>query len=158
MKYKFKPQTAILVAGMLAATYASACYYQQTSAVCYVSGDTVDTILWSGGAVSLGTKPVIASSDWLVNATGSSGYFTWDSQSGGPSYSDPLGDGGGLPEYCSGPAHFLDFSGHSTSVNSWVANSADYNGNTGYFHSRFAQYGGTLVSGTVNTSSSTCTP
>jgi len=51
MKYKFKPQTGILVAGMLAASYASACFWQQTDAICFASGTSVDTIYWNGGAL-----------------------------------------------------------------------------------------------------------
>ena len=42
MKYKFKPQKAILVAGVLAAAYAEACWYQNTSAVCFTAGAKVD--------------------------------------------------------------------------------------------------------------------
>ena len=152
MKYKFKSQTGILVAGMLAATYASACYYQQTSALCFASGDTVDTIVWNGiFGPSQGTAYVIASSDWLVTATGSSGYFTWDSSSGGPSYSDPTPDGSSAPTYCSGPAHFLDKSSHNTSVNSWMAQSTS-------IAPLWSHYNNTPVGGTVNTSSSTCSP
>ena len=47
MNYKFKPQKAILVAGIMAAAYAEACYQQATSAVCFQAGEAIDTFNWS---------------------------------------------------------------------------------------------------------------
>jgi len=156
MKYKFKPQTGILVAGMVAATYASACYYQGTSALCFASGATVDTILWGGDAsLNLGTKPVIASSDWLVYPNGPTGFFYWSTPIGSAGRAVATRDTGTVQSYCSGPAHFMDFSSHSTSV-TWVANSADVNGCNGSSWPRFSQYANTLASGKLDPNSSTC--
>ncbi len=156
MKYKFKPQTGILVAGMLAATYASACYYQGTSALCFASGDTVDTIYWNGPTAGLGSQPIIASVNWLVNANGPSGYFSWSTPIGTGGRETRTGDGGTVPSYCSGPAHFLDFSGHSTSINSWVSNSADPNRSAQTFKQYYSGGVLTLVSGALDPNSRTC--
>jgi len=142
MKYKFKPQTGILVAGMLAASYASACFWQQTDAICFASGTSVDTIYWNGGGA--GTAEVYASSDWWVNADGPSGYFYWSSPAVGTGNVNYTDDSHANPSLCSGPAHFLDYSGHNTSVNSWVANSAS-SGKTPWLY-----YSGTLSEGTVS--------
>jgi len=158
MKYKFKSQTGILVAGMLAATYASACFYSQTSAICFASGTTVDTIYWGGNGYGQGQNNVIASSDWWVNADGPSGYFYWSSPAVGTGNSNTTDDNHANPAFCSGPAHFLDKSGHNTSVNSWMANSANggIGGGSGKDLFEYYKSGGvqTLVEGTV--SGSTC--
>ncbi|HEV2391609.1 MAG TPA: hypothetical protein VG146_04510 [Verrucomicrobiae bacterium] len=65
MKFKFKPQTAVLIGGMLAAAYAEACYYSNTTAICFVSGNQVDTIPWPDGT---STANVYATGDFTANA------------------------------------------------------------------------------------------
>lgn len=114
------------MAGMLAATYAEACFYQATSAVCVTSGTTVDSILWSNGASS--RQPVITSADWIVYSQDSSHYLvTVGTGAGG--YQGYYGDGGSLPPYCTGPVHFADASGNTASVSSWSQGSI---GGSGY--------------------------
>lgn len=122
MKFKFKPQTGILVAGVLAATYAQACFYQQTQAVCVLAGSTVDSITWQDGNPT--QRFVTASADWIVNAQG--GHYLVVSGSG--PYGNYGDDGGSLPAYCSGAVHFKDGAGNTVSVSSWYGGSTDPNG------------------------------
>lgn len=115
MKYSFKPQTALLVAGMVATAYAS-CYIQATSgtAVCFASGTTVDMInYWHSGPAA-----VIATSDWVK------GYQSGTSQTknllnaytiGGVGSSGYTSD---TPVYCYGPAKFVGPGGNET-VSYW---------------------------------------
>ena len=180
MKYKFKPQTGLLVAGLLAASYANACLYQATAVKCVASGDTIDTIYWNSDysnykSLGLGSQPVTATQDWWVTANGSSGYLSYQTTGHGTNYTNYRADNGTVnTKYCSGPAQFKDFSLHSTSV-TWVPNTANSDGLA-------ATYGGlinnptlynmpapyqiyspyvvngvvTLVSGGADTTSSTC--
>src|SRR5271166_2167209 len=116
MKYKFKPQTCLLVAGLLAATYAEACYYQNTSVLCVANGVTVDTHNWldnTGTGITL-----TATTDWVVSYT--SPHLVWQSTGAGGATSYT---GGGNQYYCHGPAKFLDYSSHSVSVPDWMADS-----------------------------------
>lgn len=150
MKYKFKPQTGILVAGLLAVTYAEAtCWYQGTSAVCFLSGDTVDQIVWNNGT-STSKTPVTATADWSVNApAGGTGYLV-HSGTGGTGYTTYTADPSVTdPTSCDGPGQFRDYSNHLTSVNDWWSDTADYQGNiTGtYNHYPSAD----IHAGTVNT-------
>ena len=116
MKFKFKPQTCVLVAGLAAASYAEACYYQLTSATCFNSGDTVDNFYYYT-TPSYAATPVIATSNWLSNSNnvttvnnGSQGYS---------SHTSPTG-----PQYCSGPAKFVDPAGHTDTLGTWENGSA----------------------------------
>ena len=115
MKYKFKPQTCVLVAGLLAATYAEACFYQNTSVLCAANGAVVDAHGWldgSGSGISL-----TATSDWVESDT--SPHLVWQSTGAGGTDSYT----GGTEYHCHGPAKFYDYSGHSVSVPDWMANS-----------------------------------
>ncbi len=119
MKYKFKSQRALLVGAVLAATYAEACWYSGTTAVCFVANDQVDTISYPDGVNS---SAVVATGDFIADAPtghtlayqgrGSGGYT---SVSGGTPYS---------PYYCTGPAKFTDLSGHSVSLE-WESGTVD---------------------------------
>jgi hypothetical protein len=122
MRFKFKPQTGILVAGLLAATYAEACYYQATGAVCVAAGTSVDDIYWNNTSGSPTHKVVTASSDWIIN----SGAGHYVSVSGSGSYQGYGNDGGTIPDYCTGPVHFTDASGNTASVSSWSYKSLDF--------------------------------
>jgi hypothetical protein len=163
MKYKLKPQTALLVGGLLAASYANACLYQATSVLCAASGDTIDTIYWNSDYTGgTGKQPVTATMDWVVVANGSSSQFSFTGAGfHGTNYSGYIADNGTFNStYCSGPAQFKDFSLHSTSV-TWVANSANTDGlkATAYpIYSRYLVNGvNTIHSGGADTTSSTCT-
>src|SRR5689334_20953458 len=120
MGYKFKPQTGILVAGLLAATYAEACWYEGTSVLCVASGSTVDKIRWSTTGTDLN---VTASADWLV--TSQPGYHIVTSGTGAGGYQGYNGDGGSIPDYCTGPVHFTDAAGNTASVAGWSRGSTD---------------------------------
>lgn len=124
MRFSFKPQTGILVAGLLAATYAEACYYQTTSAVCVAASTQVDQILWSNGGSSY--TPIYASADWTI----SSGVGYQVVVSGSGTYAGYGYDGGMIPDYCTGPVHFMDASGNTASVSSWSAWSSYGGGGT----------------------------
>jgi hypothetical protein len=124
MKYKFKAQTCILVAGMVASAYAT-CYMQETSgtAICFAAGQTVDYIYyWHGGTLS---DDVVATSDWVH------GYQTGTSQTKnflnayttGSGYSTYTAD---KPLYCYGPAKFLGPGGNET-VSYWENGAASNN-------------------------------
>lgn len=89
MKYKLKPQTGLLIAGLLSSAYANACWYT-TSMVCYSSGIQVDTVYFSPSS-----KAIYASADWEID------------------YGTQTPNGFGKPNngpnvYCSGPAHFAN--------------------------------------------------
>ena len=120
MKFKFKPQTGILVAGILAATYAEACYYQTTSAVCIAASTTVDNIYWNNPFTGNPT-PVTASADWTID----SGPGHYVAISGAGAYQGYVNDGGSIPNYCTGPVHFTDASGNTASVASWSVGALD---------------------------------
>ena len=120
MKFKFKPQTGILVAGLLAATYAEACYYQTTSAVCVPAGTQVDYFYWNN---TYGTRPFVsitASADWTINS--GQGHYVAVYGPSGP-YQAYGNDGGWIPDFCTGPVHFTDAAGNTASVSSWSAGS-----------------------------------
>lgn len=121
MRFSFRPQTGILAAGLLAATYAEACYYQTTSAVCVAGGTQVDTITWSSAPFT--TRAVIASSDWTI----SSGVGYQVVVSGSGTYAGYGYDGGAIPDFCFGPVHFTDAAGNTASVNGWSTHSTDGN-------------------------------
>lgn len=115
MKFIFKPQTSILVAGLLAAAYAEACYYQATSAVCIAAGTTgLDSWVWDNGG---GTVNVTASSDWIIYASPNHHLVV----SGSGTYKGYGSDGGTIPAWCTGPVHFADASNNTVSVTSWSA-------------------------------------
>lgn len=122
MRFSFKPQTGVLVAGLLAATYAEACYYQTTSAVCIAAGTTVDSITWSTDTSH--PKSVVASSDWTI----SSGVGYQVVVSGSGTYEGFGADGGTIPSYCTGPVHFTDAAGNTASVSGWSRHSTDNSG------------------------------
>lgn len=64
-KYNFRPQTCLLVMGVVASAYAF-CYTQVTSgtAVCFYSGDSVDSLAWPSLGPG-GSTTVIATADWV---------------------------------------------------------------------------------------------
>jgi hypothetical protein len=117
MKFKFKPQTCMLVAGIVTSAYAT-CYYQLTSATCFTSGTVVDNMsfLLNPGGTGIDT-PIKASQDWVAqvnNVTttnnGHQGYSSWSSIS--------------TPLACSGPAKFTDpVSGQNETISLWENNS-----------------------------------
>jgi len=154
MKYKFKSQTGILVAGLLAASYANACFYQQTASLCFASGATVDTIYWAGDNAH-GTSDVKASSDWWMLANGSTGYLTYSAPGTGPGHSAQTTDNGSKP-LCHGPASFKDYTLDTISVTDWVPNSANLSADNAGL-SNYATYSTytSLTSGTAT--GSTCT-
>ena len=121
MRFSFKPQTGILVAGLLAATYAEACYYQTTSAVCVSAGTQVDTIRWNNTTGVPVNTPITASSDWTV----SSGVGHQVVVSGSGTYEGFGADGGSIPSFCLGPVHFTDAAGNTASVSSWSRGTID---------------------------------
>jgi hypothetical protein len=111
MKYKLKPQTAILIAGLVSAAYGQTCYYT-TSMVCYYSGATVDTCNMNGNTAPVSIK---ASAEWDLN------------------YSTTVCCGGGhstLPSgnvYCSGPAHFSNpVTSHDETISYWQDYTCNY--------------------------------
>lgn len=112
MKFKFKPQTGVLVAGLLAAAYSEACYYQGTTAVCIASGTPVDQIWWNNPYTGF-SKSITASADWTITST------KHLVVSGSGTYGGFQSDGGTIPDYCTGPVHFTDASGGTSSFNSW---------------------------------------
>jgi len=120
MRFKLKPQTCMLVAGLVTSAYATTCYYQQTSATCFLSGAEVDRIYFPS-LPSGSYKQVLATSNWIVYANnvvttpnGNQGHTTYTAP--------PLGP----PPYCSGPAKFTEpVSGHLTTT-PWQNNTADY--------------------------------
>lgn len=120
MKYKFKPQTAIMVAGLLATCYADACYYSGTQAVCFTSGSVVDGICWADGLAT--PSKITATSDWLLFATPNLIYT--GNGAGGAANGSPTGN---ASSHCTGPAQFKDYSGHTTSVTTWMDHSV-FNG------------------------------
>lgn len=137
MKYKFKPQTAILVAGIMAAAYAEACYQQVTSAYCGIAAGTPlnTTIGWWNDDGTQGSSSVVkARTDWYYQATDmwlpgtGSGYNT-------------VNNDGNQPTYCHGPAEFADWAGQTVYA-TWG------DGDSAYFDSN-------LKFGTVN-ASDTC--
>jgi hypothetical protein len=115
MRFKFKPQTCMLVAGLVTSAYAT-CYYQQTSATCFPSGAQVDAIYFPSQNGSY--TAVYATSAWNVGANnvvttsnGSQGYATYTPAS--------------PPGYCQGPAKFTEpVSGHQTTTY-WQNSAAD---------------------------------
>jgi len=118
MRFTFKPQTALLVGGLLAATYAgAACYSQGTMTVCFSSGATVDTINFPSdtGWSDAVTADVIATSNWIYYAYG--GTLVWPSTggSGGTTFNQT----GATVSICDGPAQFTDPSGHTDTLNDW---------------------------------------
>lgn len=149
MRFKFKPQTGILVAGLLAATYAEACYYQGTSAVCVTAGSTVDDIAWSSATTV--TRYITASSDWVVYSnTGSGKYLVWTGTGPG-GYNGTASDGGSIVGYCTGPVHFTDAAGNTASVASWSAGSIP-NGH----HGAITPDSQGIFAGTIDPASGTC--
>ena len=140
MKFSFKPQKAILVAGVAAAAYAQACYYQNTAVLCFQAATTVDRINWyddhTGISASQTSSPVTATQDWFAYSV--SGHYYVGVGPGYTSYTADTSEQN--PIGCSGPAQFLDFTGHTISL-AWQYNVAS--GATIGFPN--------IVSGTVNT-------
>ncbi len=74
MKYKFKPQTGLIVGGMLAGAYASATCYWQSSVNCAPSGSEVDIVYFDTGNGTGGIQYTIYSSaDWVIDSLALSG-------------------------------------------------------------------------------------
>ena len=122
MKYTFKTHKAVLVAGLLAATYAQACYYQTTkSFTCVLGGHTVDKITWLDGT----TSGVSADGDWVVQPTSSMVYTS--TGVGGRS----TVVNGGAAHYCTGRADVEEYlQSNSWLVPSWMGNSVTANAGT----------------------------
>jgi hypothetical protein len=111
MKFKFKPQTALLVGAVLATTYAEACWYSGTHALCFVANQQVDTIYYPDGVNS---SAVVATGDFIADAPGGHTLTYQGTGSGG--YSSVSGGTIYYPPFCTGPAKFTDLSGHSISL------------------------------------------
>ena len=110
MKYKFKPQRGIVVAGLLAGAYAQACWYQNTTD-CAVSGTHVDTLeFFEGNAI------VSATSSWFT--------YVYSFGSGVPN-----GYSSHTRTPCAGPAKFVNPEGHTQTLDYWEYGLA--NGNQG---------------------------
>ena len=112
MRFKFKPQTAMLIGGLLAVSYSEACWYSGTKATCYVSGDQVDTITWADNGT---TSAVTAQGDFTYSAPPGHQIAYQGTGSGGHvSLSNILNI---VPTpHCIGAASFLDRASHSTSL------------------------------------------
>ncbi len=107
MKYKFKPQTAILVAGIMAAAYSEACVQQATQVLCVTSGTSLSTdVQWhnSDGSNGLTASPT-ARTDWYYAASDA---LQLNVATGYNSYT---ADYSSYPAYCYGPAQFTDAAG-----------------------------------------------
>ncbi len=116
MRFKFKPHTCMLVAGLVTSAYAT-CYYQQTSAICFPSGAQVDAIYFpsQNGSYTV----VSATSDWIVYANNV--VTTPNGNQGHTTYTSPPSK----PPYCQGPAKFTEpVSGHLTTT-PWQNSAAD---------------------------------
>jgi hypothetical protein len=109
MRYKFNVQSSILVAGLVAASYAQACYYNYTSAKCFNSGDPVDVVFWPDGTTPAST--VVATADWYAIANN---YKTGTGVGGYSSYTTAS-----APSWCGGPAKIKDPSGHFNALTEW---------------------------------------
>jgi hypothetical protein len=119
MKFKFNIQKSLLVGGLLAAAYADAdCWVQTTSFLCVTSGSTVDSFSWLDNHG--GTQDFTATSDWWESATAN---FVYSVTSGGHTGYTPTSNA----TYCDGPAKFTDFSSHSVSIPDWQIGSLDRN-------------------------------
>jgi hypothetical protein len=106
MRYKFNVQKSILIAGLMATSYAQACYYQQsTNSTCAPSGSTIDNFGWADGTPAY----VIATSDFIMDSynTHSTGYV------------------GFTRKYCGGPAKITDRTTHVNNINYWEVGSAN---------------------------------
>ena len=121
--YVFRPQTGILIAGLLAASYAEACYTSAPSqAICFNAGDTVDQLTWHNGT---DTKLVIATASW-----------THGMQSGGVGLLNGIVQGSGHnqimdpPSWCYGSAKYIDGAGTTDTVPYWENNASQSSGIT----------------------------
>jgi len=118
--YAFSPQAGILIAGLVAGSYAQACYTTPpTQAFCFLSGQNVDEITWNSGA-----QFVIATANWdhgfqnghavllssVVASTSSSQNINSLSVS-----------------YCYGPAKYKDGAGNMETVTYWENGVANKN-------------------------------
>jgi hypothetical protein len=139
MKFKFKPQTALMVGGLLAATYASACWIQGSTAVCFTSGTTVDRIHfdqvgWNSSAGTI-SRDVIATQDWKYNATNSATSLVYSGSQSGSGHASYTGAYPYSPTtqilYCGGPAKFQDAAGQWCTVSEWVNDSIDGGSHSG---------------------------
>ena len=115
MKYRFKPQTCLLVAGLLAATYSEACYYQNTSVLCVTSGSTVSTWTWNINPYNQAT--VTATQDWYVYDTSHHLVYVGSGNSGNTRIINSSGAANSGD--CHGAASFKDVSNHTVSVPDW---------------------------------------
>ena len=123
MRFKFKAQTALLVGGLLAATYASACYYSTTqSGVCAGAGSTVNTITWQTplGQSRPAASAVIAQYDWIYwwNSSADNGKALCFAGSGAGGYYNHTVDI--YVNYCIGPVWFTDAGLQVATVPYWV--------------------------------------
>lgn len=127
MKFKFKPQTGLLAGGLVAATYVSACYYAQTATTtyCFYAGATVDHIDWRQ---NVGSKEIKATADWNQGKqNGSTGYLiSVVDLAGTDSRYDRTVNGQYFPDYCYGPAKFLDPASQYQTVSYWENGLLDY--------------------------------
>ena len=116
-KYKFSPKTGLLVAGLIVGAYAEACYTNPpTQAICFRSGDTVDTIYWPSyysGFTAAST--VTATADW-THGYQSAGAGTLSAYITGSGYASATPD---TPVSCYGPAEFTDPAGNTDTVPYW---------------------------------------
>ncbi len=116
MKYKFLPQTCLLVGGLAATLYAD-CWYQQTATLtyCFYSGAAVDTLSWHGSG---GSSTVYATSSWNQwEQNGVKGYLNSVVYYFGTNPRDNYDYQ--PPTYCYGPAKFTDPAGNTDSVPYW---------------------------------------
>jgi len=110
MKCKWRRESCILAALMIAGSYAIAttCYKTSNSATCFASGASVDQITWANPAH--GTVDVLANGDWTLT-TGA--IFTGIEGTGAPTYNTYT------PPACSGPAKFTDPNTHNQTIGYW---------------------------------------
>jgi len=104
MKFKFKAQTCLVVAGLATTAYAATCFYQQTAGttICFHSGDSVDTLHWNSG-----NKTVFATSDWNHGHQNSS-FQTLTSVTTVTSGQGIINYSSQPPDYCYGPAKVVN--------------------------------------------------
>jgi len=119
MKYKLQPQKFVMIAGLVASTYAQACYYQTTHTFycCSVNNETVDKITWLDNT----TSPVIADGEWPVTPTHSMVY-TSTGAGGAAGVAN-----GGSALYCTGPALVYSYTGTPCGDITWMGNSVTHN-------------------------------
>lgn len=154
MRFKFKPQTALMVGGLLAATFASAsCFIQGSTAICYTSGSVVDNIPWQADtdwSPNPTAQDVIATADWTYNASNPANSLVYSGAQNGHGYVNSYDSPGYTHNtviQCNGPVKFKDPSGQYQTVSRW--NNGIVSGTTNYKPSLLIQDQATVSGSTT---------